>query len=330
MIQFIREGDREAEHGEVVVDIDDRVVGVDVTGWDAEHDGRDAAIGEVKRSGIGSAAASDGYLVRNVGELRRFNSELCETRIGYGAGIKKPDLHARAESSLGFCRMETGGIISGRPFEDDGDIRLSEVGKGFGASETDFLLDRSGKDEFVGVVHFSEDLGGLDGGSHADAVVKGLCHEQIGICHRREGGKWGDGCAELDVVIIRDLAAGGCSNVDEHRFDRNGAVPLGGWEKMNRLTADDAGDFFAVTIQDLDALAEYDLIPPSSDRDELDEAVWSDVLNHEADLIHVAGDEDARTFIGVHADDRAGFIRGERADFLEFIDENGTDFVFEA
>ena len=50
-------------------------MGVNVTGGDAEDDGWDAVVGEVERSGIGSAAAADGDLVRDVGKFRGFDGE---------------------------------------------------------------------------------------------------------------------------------------------------------------------------------------------------------------------------------------------------------------
>ena len=99
---------------------------------------------------------------------------------------------------------------------------------------------------------------------------------------------------------------------------------------MNGFTADDADDFFAIAVEDLDALAEHDLVPPATNGDELEVAVRSDVLNHEADLVHVACDHDAWTIVGMRADDGAGFVGVERADFLEFVGENGADFVFES
>lgn len=99
---------------------------------------------------------------------------------------------------------------------------------------------------------------------------------------------------------------------------------------MDGFAADDAGDFFAIAIHDLDPLAEQDLIPPAADGDELNETIRSDVLDEEPDLIHVAGDDDARAFVGVGAGDRAGFIGGEWADFTELIDEDCPDFVLEA
>lgn len=99
---------------------------------------------------------------------------------------------------------------------------------------------------------------------------------------------------------------------------------------MDGFAADHAGDFFAIAIEDLDALAEHDLIPPAADGDELDETVRSDVLDEETDFVHVAGDDDARAFVGVGAGDRAGFIGGEWADFSKLVDENRADFIFEA
>lgn len=88
---------------------------------------------------------------------------------------------------------------------------------------------------------------------------------------------------------------------------------------MGRFAADDSGDLAAVSGEDFDTLAEHYLSPPAADGDELDEAVEGDVLDHEADFVHVAGDEDAGAFIAQGADDGAAAICGEGSDFPEFI-----------
>lgn len=69
LVEGFGEGDGEFEHGEVVFEVDDGVVGVDVAGGGAEDNGWDAAIGGVDGAGIGAAAAADGDLVGDVGTL---------------------------------------------------------------------------------------------------------------------------------------------------------------------------------------------------------------------------------------------------------------------
>jgi hypothetical protein len=44
----------------------------------------------------------------------------------------------------------------------------------------------------------------------------------------------------------------------------------------------------------------------------------------------VPGYEDTWAFVGMSADHGAGFVSGEGPYFLEFVDENRADFVFEA
>lgn len=78
------------------------------------------------------------------------------------------------------------------------------------------------------MIHFGEDLGGLDGGGHADAVVESFGHEQIGVSHGGESGERGDGGTELDAIIVDHFATGVCADVDIHRFDWDGGVALGG------------------------------------------------------------------------------------------------------
>ena len=181
MIQFIGESDSEAEHGEVVVDIDDGVVGVDVAGGDAEDDGWDSVVCEVERTGIGSSAAADGDLVRNVGVLSGLDGEFGKAGVSDGTGVVESDLDAVADPALGFGWVEARGVVGRRAFEDDGDIGFDEMGEGFRTAEADLFLNGSGEDQFVRMIHFSKDLGGLDDGGHADAVVEGFGHEEVRV-----------------------------------------------------------------------------------------------------------------------------------------------------
>ncbi len=99
---------------------------------------------------------------------------------------------------------------------------------------------------------------------------------------------------------------------------------------MNGFAAYDSCDFFTFASENGDPLTKQDLVPPAADGDEFDEAIVSDVLHHEADFVHVAGNEDSWAFIRIDANYRAGAVSGERAEFGEFIGENGPDFVFVA
>lgn len=65
----------ECDQVQVVVDVDDRVVRVDVAGGDSEHDAGNAAIGLVEGSGIGAAAAADGDLVGDAFGARGVDGE---------------------------------------------------------------------------------------------------------------------------------------------------------------------------------------------------------------------------------------------------------------
>lgn len=99
---------------------------------------------------------------------------------------------------------------------------------------------------------------------------------------------------------------------------------------MDGLAADEAVDFLAVASEYLDALAEDDLIPPATDGDELDEAIDGDVLHHESDFVHVAGDHDAWPLVAMRADDGTGLVSCHGTDIGKLVGEDGADLVLMA
>ncbi len=99
---------------------------------------------------------------------------------------------------------------------------------------------------------------------------------------------------------------------------------------MHGFAADHADDFFSAAGEDLDPLAEHHLRPPAADGHELDEAVQGDVLHHEADLVHVPGDHDARPLVAVCADHRAVLVGRQRPDVGKLVDENRPHLVLVA
>ena len=62
-VEALEEGGGEAEGVEVVVDVDDAVVGVDVAGGNAKHYRGNAEVVEVDDASIGAAAAANRHLV---------------------------------------------------------------------------------------------------------------------------------------------------------------------------------------------------------------------------------------------------------------------------
>ena len=62
---------------------------------------------------------------------------------------------------------------------------------------------------------------------------------------------------------------------------------------MGRLGAQDA-EHVALARLDADAMAQQHHIPPTSKRKELDKAFFGDHPHHEANLVHVPGEHDAR------------------------------------
>src|SRR4030067_1124204 len=68
-------------------------------------------------------------------------------------------------------------------------------------------------------------------------------------------------------------------------------------QQMGWLGADDAGNGTGGAL-DSDPLAQQDLVEPTSQRQKAQEALFGDVPDHEADLVHVAGKHDSRLLGG--------------------------------
>jgi len=100
---------------------------------------------------------------------------------------------------------------------------------------------------------------------------------------------------------------------------------------MGRFAADDAGDV-ALGGHDGDALAKHDLLPPAAQGGEFEVAFLGDVLDHEADFVHVAGEHDAGRFGGAlfFEDDAAEAVVGYFAFAGEAPLKKGLDAVFVA
>jgi hypothetical protein len=117
--------------------------------------------------------------------------------------------------------------------------------------------------------------------------------------------------------------------IEEHLFDLKDFLALFLLQKMRRLGPDDAEND-AFRGQDAHPLAEGNVAPPAAQRKELDVAVISNLLDHEANFVHVADDQNpglvGRAGLAPHnrpefvVEDFVGnplhFARHDRADFF--------------
>ena len=69
-VELVSKRGDECDQMKVIIDVDDRVVRVDVAGGNSKDNAGYATVGLVEGSGIGATAAADGDLVRDVGEFR--------------------------------------------------------------------------------------------------------------------------------------------------------------------------------------------------------------------------------------------------------------------
>lgn len=121
----------ECDQVKVIIDVDDRVVRVDVAGGDPEDDAGYATVGLVEGSGISATAAADGNLMGNAFGARGVDGKTGEARIGDRGRIVEANLNAAAEPPLAIGAVESWSVVGGRTFEDDGHIGLGKDRGGF-------------------------------------------------------------------------------------------------------------------------------------------------------------------------------------------------------
>ena len=87
-----------------------------------------------------------------------------------------------------------------------------------------------------------------------------------------------------------------------------------------------------ITFGSLDnhAMSKHDLVKPATQRDELDETLFGDLLDHEADFIHVPGKHNAwrircAWFLAKQA---ANFILGDFTQSVKILADNGPNWGF--
>ncbi len=101
--------------------------------------------------------------------------------------------------------------------------------------------------------------------------------------------------------------------------------------QVRRRAADHAGRS-PLRGLDGDRVAQHHLVEPAAERGEPDEALVGDVLDHEADLVHVGRQHDAGRFAlaGLLADQAPQVVRLELADARQARADEGADLVLEA
>ena len=82
------------------------------------------------------------------------------------------------------------------------------------------------------------------------------------------------------------------AHVDEHVADLEHLLAVLVAQLVRRLGAHHAQDVALARLDD-EALGEHHVPPPAPERQELDEAVLADRLDHEAHLVEVPGQHDA-------------------------------------
>lgn len=92
--------DEQGDHVQVVVEIDDRIVRVDVARGNPEYDARDAVVRKMEGTGVRATAAAHGDLVGNAFGPRDIDGERRQAGIRNCGRIKQTDLHAAAEAAL--------------------------------------------------------------------------------------------------------------------------------------------------------------------------------------------------------------------------------------
>ena len=86
-IKSISQSGDQCDQVQMIVDIDDRVVRVDVAGGDSENDAGNAVVGLMKRSSIGAATAAHGDLMGDSLGACGFDGKTGEAWVGDGSWI---------------------------------------------------------------------------------------------------------------------------------------------------------------------------------------------------------------------------------------------------
>ncbi len=180
----------------------------------------------------------------------------------------------------------------------------------------------------LGCPVFLQLLQGRDHQGYAHPVVEGFGEVGLAVRHLDERSAGVNGIARLDAGGF-DFGLAGGADVDVHILLLDHLLALFSRQQVRRLGADDANHIALAGLDD-HALPEQHLVEPAAQRQELDEAILGDVLDHEADLVHVPGEHHPRRFgrARLVADHAADLILGERAQRFQVFTHHGPDRGF--
>lgn len=318
----------QAQRVVVVFGVDDAGRRVRIAHGDGENDRRDAPSVEVDAPGVGAALIADEDLVGDVFGLGEVEHEVAQPRVGDHGGIEEADLGALSEDALAVVGIAAEEVGRRRSLEHDADVGVDDVGCGPGATEADLLLHCGGTEKGAGKV--LQRLHRLDEHGAAAAVVEGLSGEVFAVLHDVEVALGRDPLPGADAHL-GGLGRGRGADVDGHVLDVQHLALLGGAEQVRWLAADDARHL-ALGREDAHPRAGDDVVPPAADGDEAEKPLACDRVHHEADLVGVGRQHDARRRGGalLAEDNAAHAVPDDLGAILELVEENGAHLALVA
>ena len=260
---------------------------------------------------VGAAALHLRELERDPALLRRADEQLLQTLVGDHRGVIREDGGPEPHLRRRLVGLDAGDISRDVHFKGDADVRLHDVRGRSRTPQADLLLDGRCSDDGIGMadVLLLQAANDLCGDKRTRPVVEGLAARQAGgtgrllfspalglsvhvLFYRRERGIGHHGVPDADPHVLRFLFIG-AADVHEHLVSSDHLGPLLGRQDVGRLGGDDA-EHHPPGAADLHALAEQDLVEPSTDRVEREKSESIDTGNDEPYLVHVAGQEDDR------------------------------------
>ena len=292
---------------------------MDVAGGDGDGSGY-AAAGDhaLEVGGIGASSGEDFVLPGDLMLVGSFFHVANHAVVADDRGVHELDGDSFSEGGALFLGGGTGGVEGDGGIETEGEVGLDELSGGGGAAKADFFLHGEDGVEVVGGLAFGffEFAQGLDEQKDGGAVVEGFDIDGIAELHERT--EAGDAVANGDVFFEFFFGEAG---VDEIVAELWGFVAFIGLHDVNGLAAHDADDV-SESVDD-DALGGEGFGIEATEGMEADEAFVVDVIDDEADLVHVSSGHDA-LFGGAaffEGDDVAhivdGNLIGEGFDFFE-------------
>jgi hypothetical protein len=116
---------------------------------------------------------------------------------------------------------------------------------------------------------------------------------RLGVRHHRERRVGHDRVTGADVELLAHVPVARRADVEVHVLDLEHLLAVLVAQLVRRLAADHTQHVAASRLDD-EALTQHDVAPPAAERQEADEALLAHVAHHEADLVEVTGQHDAR------------------------------------